>query len=312
MISGATVAVPPSCAGMRLDLFLRAQFPSTTRAFAAEAISRGDVLLNGKASEKGARLGTGDSVSAIRLLEEDDNFVRPDPSVHIAVVHDDGFILGVNKPPGLPVQPLSPLEDGSLAGGAVALRPELALVGHEPLAAGAVHRIDAGTSGLVLFALNNFIYAAMRSLFSSHSVEKRYLALACGKVLREGSIACELAHDPSRGYCRMVDAATLTNAKRAHVRLMSAETRYRPLAAPHGGFTLVEVTIFTGVTHQIRSQLAMAGHPIAGDALYGGATAAGIAPQGGFCLHSLSATFTHPATSAQTTITAPPPSWAHI
>lgn len=295
---------------MRLDLFAVARFPSSTRAFARQAISGGGILLNGGHSEKGRRLMAGDVVSVKCLLEECDNVVRPDPAVPVRVVHDDGWILGVDKPSGLSVQPLSPLENGTLAGGAVALRPELALVGHEPLAAGAVHRIDAGTSGLVLFAMNNFIYAAMRSLFSRHSVAKRYLALVDGEVRRGGSVSCELAHDPGSDRCRMVDAAALPQPQRSRVRPMKAETSFRPIAAPCAGRTLLEVTIATGVTHQIRAQLAMVGHPVAGDSHYGAAPAEGVAPPGGFCLHSLSASFVHPATGRLVTIATPPPPWA--
>lgn len=311
MVEKAEIIAAAPDEGMRLDLCVMSHFPSSSRALTREAISRGQVLLNGKAAEKGAKIGRGDKIEVLSLLEVDDVGVMPDPDVAVDVVFDDGMLLGADKPCGMAVQPLSPFEKGTLANGLVAIRPEFAANKHEPLSAGAVHRIDAGTSGLVIFAANHFVFAAMRSLFALHDVRKTYLALVEGDVRREGLVSCELAHAPRLAYCKMVEYAVLNAADKARTRPLPAETRYRPIRA-RGGRTLLEVEIRTGVTHQIRAQLALAGHPIAGDALYGGKDAGGLAPHGGFCLHSLRAEFKHPSTGAETRIETPPPPWAAV
>lgn len=309
MVLGETLTVAPPDDGSRLDVLVASRFPSSSRALVREAIACGDILVNGGAAAKGYRVRAGDTVSIATLYEATDNTVRQDPSVVPQIVFDDGYLIGVNKPAGMPVQPLSPRETGTLAGGMVALRPELALVGNEPLIAGAVHRIDAGTSGLVVFAASNFVFAAMRGLFSLRKVEKTYLALVEGEVTRPGAVACDLAHDPRAERCRMIRFDSLSVAERAKTRPLFAETRFKPVGTICGR-TLLEVGITTGVTHQIRSQLAMSGHPIAGDALYGGRPADGLVPPGAFCLHSLSASFNHPATDTPTVISAPLPPWA--
>lgn len=309
MLSSLSITATPAEDGMRFDAFLVARFPSSTRALVRDAIARADVLLNGAPAPKGERVRAGDSVSVLSLLEADDNRVAPDLAVADAIapriVYDDGTLLAIDKPSGMAVMPLSPLETGTLANGVVALRPEFAVVGNEPLAAGAVHRIDTGTSGLVVFAANNFVFAAMRTLFAERAVRKKYLALAQGVVSRPGAVAGELAHAPHLDHCRMVEFASLSAGERSRSRPLYAETRFRPLARI-GADTLLEVEIETGVTHQIRAQLALAGHPVAGDTLYGAAPL----PDGGFRLHSLSAAFLHPSTGVPTTLSAPPPPWA--
>ncbi len=286
---------------MRLDLFLQGRFPAVPRAFIRKAIGGGLVLLNGLAAPKGAKVRAGDAVDVAALAEAADNRVRPDPSVALSVVHDDGVLIGVDKPAGMPVQPLSMDETGTLMNGLVAYAPELADVGDDPLMAGALHRIDTWTSGLVLASRSDDLWRAMRGLFAARKVRKTYLALVEGRVTAPGKVACELAHDPKFPVCRMVEAGRVAG----RARPMFAETLYRPLRAAGRG-TLLEVTIFTGVTHQIRAQLAMAGFPIVGDAIYGQRRGA----DGGQRLHALSVEFAHPADGAVRRIATPLPPWA--
>jgi 23S rRNA pseudouridine1911/1915/1917 synthase len=219
------------------------------------------------------------------------------------VVYDDGVLIGVDKPPGIPVQPLSPDETGTLMNGLVAFAPEIAEIGDDPLMAGALHRIDTWTSGLVLASRTEEVWRAMRDLFAARKVRKTYLALVEGRVSVPGRISCELAHEPNLAFCRMVEAAKAG----PRARPMFAETAYRPLH-PAGAATLLEVTIFTGVTHQIRAQLAMAGHPIAGDALYGAKT--GLGAGHGQRLHALAVDFCHPKTGKDCRIATSAPPWA--
>lgn len=301
--------------GIRLDAALVAQFPDVPRAFAREACEEGCVLVNGHAALKGKKLRGGDCVHVIRLDEACDNYPRPDKTVRTACVFEDDALLAFDKPAGLPVQPLSRRETGTLMNGVMARWPECAQAGDQPLMAGALHRIDAGTSGLVLVARTSAAFEALRSQFSEHKVKKTYLALVEGAVAVGGTLDNYLAHMPGLGYCKMVDPsrARLSLAERDVLseKSMHAVTNYRPIGSICEGNeerTLLEVTIYTGVTHQIRAQLALAGMHVVNDRLYG---AFAVENMNGHCLHSLAAAFIHPVSGEACEIRTKFPAWAN-
>jgi RluA family pseudouridine synthase len=303
MISGPKLTVEEKDRGARLDVFVQAAFPTVQRSDVRRAIEGGGIMLNGRRAAKGAKLSVGNVVEVLSLPEALDRRVRPDSSVPVSVVYDDGVLIGADKPAGIPVQPLSQDETGTLMNGLVAYAPEIAEVGDDSLMAGALHRIDTWTSGLVLASRTEEVWRAMRDLFAARKVRKTYLALVEGRVSVPGRISCELAHEPNLSFCRMVEAAKAG----PRARPMFAETAYRPLH-PAGAATLLEVTISTGVTHQIRAQLAMAGHPIVGDALYGAKT--GLGAGHGQRLHALAVDFCHPKTGKDSRIATSAPPWA--
>ena len=302
MTSG-TFQISGEDAGKRLDVFLAGRLPSSSRAFCREAVLAGRVSVNGKpCRNKGYKLRAGDTVSVEGLLELSDNRVQPDAAVQPDILFQDEALIAVNKPAGIPVQPLDCTERGTLMNGLVARFPELAGIGDAPLMAGALHRIDIWTSGLVLAARTPEAFDAMRRQFAGRAVEKTYLALVEGNVDEPGTLRHDLAHDPDVPRCRMVDAATLAHPDRR----MAAVTEYRPLKQA-GPWTLLEVTIRTGVTHQIRCQLALNGTPIVGDALYGKARL--DTPR--HFLHAASVRFRHPVTGEACRLEAPlPPDFA--
>ena len=237
----------------------------------------------------------------------------------LRLVHSDPALLGLDKPAGMAVQPLTCRETGTLMNAVVSAFPEcrelgraLAKAGENPLMAGALHRIDAGTSGLVLVARTPESFANLRAQFAAQGVRKTYLALVEGDVAVGGTLENDLVHDPTLPFCRMVDAHRnrLTRAQCARLRPLHAVTRFRPVGrttAESETRTLLEVTIYTGVTHQIRAQLALAGMHVVNDRLYG---AFAVEGQVGHCLHSLSAAFAHPVTGERTEIRTPLPPWA--
>lgn len=297
MIERATFDARPDEAGLRLDVALAARFPASTRAFCRHAVESGRVLVNGQPCLKGYKLRPRDAVSVAHLKEAADNRVKPDPSVPVRLVFEDASLLAANKPAGLAVHPLDCDEGGTLMNGLVARFPELAEVGDQPLMAGALHRIDTGTSGLVLAARTQAAFEALRAQFAAQTVEKVYLALVEGHVAVPGRLEHDLAHHPGLPHCKMVDARSLA----APHRRLRAETVYKPLELV-GRYTLLKVTIFTGVTHQIRCQLALAGCPIVNDTLYGARPVEGCARH---FLHALEARFTHPVSGAPCCIQAP-------
>lgn len=297
MIQHATFTVTSREAGQRLDVILLARYAASTRAFCRQAIETQGVRVNGHASAKGAKLREGDTVEVLSLKEICDNRVRPDASVSVDILFEDEALIAVSKPAGMPVHPLASEETGSLMNGLVARYPELAELGDRPLMAGALHRIDTGTSGLVLAARTRDAFDALRAQFDAQRVEKVYLALVEGHVTAAGRLEHELAHHPAWPCCKMVDARSLA----APDRRMRAETVYRPLKRI-GSDTLLEVTIHTGVTHQIRCQLALGGWPIVNDTLYGARPVEGISRH---FLHAYEACFQHPATGSIFRLRAP-------
>ena len=312
MIERKTIAAQSG--GVRLDAALLLAFPSTTRAFAREAIESGAVLVNGRRAAKGLKLRGGESIEVRALAESSDNTVAPDASVPLRSVFEDDALLAFDKPAGMPVQPLSRTETGTLMNGVVARHPECIPLGDAPLMAGALHRIDADTSGLVLVARTAQAFDALRAQFAAQTVEKTYLALVEGSVAAGGALENDLVHDPTLPFCRMIDARhnRLTLSEKAKLRPMHAVTRFRPVGhttVECEERTLLEVTIFTGVTHQIRAQLAMAGMHIVNDRLYG---AFAVENQRGHCLHALAAKFRHPVSEIETEIRTPLPDWADL
>jgi len=308
MIDGATFKVEKG--GDRLDAALLRRFPSSTRALCREACAAGDVLVNGRPAIKGLKLRGGETVLVKSLAEAGDNCVRPDPSVSVDCIFSDDSLLAFNKPAGLPVQPLTRHETGTLANGVAARWPETVRLGDRPLMAGAVHRIDADTSGLVLFARTAAAFDALRAQFSAQTVRKTYLALVEGAVAVGGTLENDLVHDQSVPYCRMVDV------RRARVAdpgtPLHAVTQFKPISRTMCGNeerTLLEVTIFTGVTHQIRAQLSLAGMHIVNDRLYGAFAVEGMM---GHALHALAANFVHPVSSVPVEIRTPYPEWAKV
>jgi len=300
--------------GVRLDAALLCAFPSSTRAFVREAIAAGDVLVDGRRAPKGVKLRGGETIRVVRLLEAADNRVRPVPAPDLAPLFEDGALLAYDKPAGMPVQPISCTETGTLMNGVVAAHPECAGVGDSPLMAGALHRIDAGTSGLVLVARTQAAFESMRAQFAAQTVAKTYLAEVEGSVAVGGTLENLLAHDPTLPFCRMIDAKRnrLSQAQKDRLRPLRAVTKYEPVAHRTVGCeerTLLEVRIFTGVTHQIRAQLALAGMHIVNDTLYG---AFAVENMAGHRLHALAASFRHPVSGDPAEIRTPVPRWAGV
>ena len=314
MITNKTIEIKEG--GVRLDAAILNAIPSTTRAFVKDAIAAGNVLIAGAASPprrapKGLKLRGGETIVIRELLEAADNLVMPEHAP-LSCVFEDGAILAFDKPAGMPVQPLSCRETGTLMNAVVAKYPECRPLGDSPLMAGALHRIDADTSGLVLVARSADAFANLRAQFAAQTVKKTYLALVEGSVAVGGTLENDLVHDPTLPFCKMIDAHhnRLTTSQVSRLKPLHAVTQFAPVAhttVENEERTLLEVTIFTGVTHQIRAQLALAGLHIVNDRLYG---AFAVENQTGHCLHALAASFTHPVSGDPVEIRTPYPSWA--
>jgi 23S rRNA pseudouridine1911/1915/1917 synthase len=203
----------------------------------------------------------------------------------------------VDKPAGVPCQPLSSGETGTVANALVARYPEMATVGDDPREAGLCHRLDVETSGVLLAARNRPVWEALRAAFSGdREVEKRYLALVKGPLADEGVIEVPLAH--AGDHVRPDFAAG-----------RPARTEFKVLARK-GPFALVQVQLVTGVLHQVRAHLAGVGAPIVGDTLYDGPPEPGLSR---FFLHAAALGVVHPVSGRQLTVQSPlPPALAEV
>lgn len=285
--------------GMRLDRFIAAHAAGFGRRRATAIITAGAVRVNGRAGRKGQTLQAGDVVeiaaAAVAPAE-----AAPDPALAIPVLYEDDALIAVDKPSGMPAVALRASDRGTVANFLLARHAEMAAAGGTPLEAGLVHRLDTGTSGVLLAARTPAAWRALREQFRRRAVEKRYLALVDGALSAPRTMRDPIAHHPARA------SAMLVCADAARARALGARpalTTVRPLER-RGAATLVEVVIATGVRHQIRAHLAAAGHPVRGDAVYGGAPAPRL------MLHAAALGCRHPVTGAALRIDSPlPPAW---
>lgn len=289
----------PEDGHLRADAWLAKLYPEVPKRQLRKWLDEGHLCLQGATCAKGDRIVAG----ATYQLKGEPTVITlaPNTSIPFEIIYEDEALIGINKPAGIDCQPNRPDETDTLANALLARWPLLAGVGDSPLTCGILHRIDGDTSGLVLVAKTQEVYDVMRAQFSAHTVEKHYRALVCGTVTASARLEHHLAHNP-RCPGRMVDAALWRDVKRP----MLAVTAYRPLHPVKVNAlacSFLDVTIFTGVTHQIRAQLSLAGFPILGDMRYGGQQKQMPFPR--HFLHAYTATFTHPITNEQKTLKAP-------
>lgn len=289
----------PETSGLRVDAWLATLFPRLPHALLRRTLAEGILTLGGKPCAKGDRVRPD---ATYRLLREPAPPAGPEPNpgLSLDLLHAEGPLLALRKPAGMDCQPNDPAERDTLANALLARFPEVAGVGDGPLTCGILHRIDRDTSGLVLAARDQATYTALRAQFAARTVLKHYLALAAGNLHTPGHLDNLLAHNP-RAPGRMIDATRWHDAKRP----MRAITNYRPiriLRLAGRPYTLLHVTIRTGVTHQIRAQLAFAGHPLLGDLRYGGPLLPRFPRH---FLHALAIDCTHPTTHAPLHLQAP-------
>jgi 23S rRNA pseudouridine1911/1915/1917 synthase len=273
----------PSDARERLDHYLVRLGWAQSRRAARDMVAGGLVRVNGRVLRKGELIGGGDNVEiahATALLA-----LTPDPEVKVDVLFRDAGALVVNKPAPMACHPLRPGERGTMMNGVVAAFPEAATAGDNPREGGLVHRLDNGTSGALLVALQPPAFTALREAIQAGRTRRDYQALVAGDLKESLQIDNPLAHNP-RNPRRMVAVAVSVAGSRAAATLVEPIQRL-------GRFTLVAARPRTGMRHQIRVHLAETGHPIAGDTLYGGPPLDALA-DGRFWLHLAEIEFRSP------------------
>jgi 23S rRNA pseudouridine1911/1915/1917 synthase len=231
-----------------------------SRSTVQSLIADGRVLVDGQQRKAKFRVTPGEVV-AIDLPPPVDDEIVPDP-IPLAIVYEDADIIVIDKPAGLVVHPAPGHPRGTLANALVAHDPKIAVGGsHRP---GIVHRLDKDTSGLLVAAKTDRGRTSLVGQWAAQAVEKRYLALVQGRIEEEeATIDAPIGRDPKNRQ-RM---AVVHSGRHA-------VTHFRVLER-FANATLLELTIETGRTHQIRVHLAFIGHPVIGDAVYGNREAAG-------------------------------------
>lgn len=245
--------------GTRLDVHLARHIPELGRSGAQDLCERGLVTVDGRRSKKSATVEAGQRVAA--ELGDVLGHAHPEPEAALGVVLESEHLLVVNKPAGLPTGALPFRVAPTLAGALLGHFPELARVGFGPREPGLVHRLDTWTSGLVLAARSTTSFEHLRGALERGEIDKRYLALTARGIPVRGEIDVPLVQDPKNP--RRVVAGALGTG---HACL----TEYERLEV-RGEFALVGVRIAAGFRHQIRAHLGLAGFPLLGDSLYGGA-----------------------------------------
>ena len=182
-------------AGRRVDVFLRDKLDGVGRAKLKNALENGLVRVNGRRVKKGVTVAAGDKVEL--ELEDLTGSALADPAVALDVVYEDAALVVVNKPAGVPTQPLRIGEMGTVANGLLARYPEMAGVGYEAREPGILHRLDVDTSGLLLAARNAAVFEVLRNLLAAGGIEKEYQALVGGSMRAPQTIPYAIATDPT-------------------------------------------------------------------------------------------------------------------
>jgi 23S rRNA pseudouridine1911/1915/1917 synthase len=260
----------------RVDKELTRHFPDAGRRQLSELFDDGCVKVSGKRAKKGDRVNPGDVIELSRTPVSGEAMrPAPDPAAaeQLVVLLERAELIVINKPAGMPSQPLRAGELGTAAN-AIAYRwPECAVIGDDPRDGGLVHRLDIGTSGALVAARTPEAYRALREAFGSGQVDKLYLAVTDGRPV---SRDCD-APLVQRGRKVVVD----------HTDGLAAMTSFTVDRATEA-HALVRCAAQTGRMHQVRAHLAHVGSPISGDTLYGGKPLDGF---DGFFLHGAAITF---------------------
>jgi 23S rRNA pseudouridine1911/1915/1917 synthase len=286
--------------GARLDAAIAAHLRISV-AEARRLIADKLVRVGGRAAQKGHRVRTDDQIEVraeVRPGERSyDHVPAPEHELLLEVVYEDDALVAINKPAGIDCHPLRPKDRGTVAHALVARWPSCAAASQDAREAGLVHRLDRGTTGVLIAAKHRAAWEAVRAAFGRQEVDKTYWALIEGTL--EASAVPMVIDAPLRtsGGSARVDHASPD--------ALPALTKVRPLVQGRLR-SLVEATTHTGRLHQIRAHLAHVGHPLIGDQQYGAGPIDDVPPDEAI-LHARAVSLPHPNDGWKLTISAPLP-----
>ncbi|MHB0977164.1 MAG: RluA family pseudouridine synthase [Candidatus Aquicultorales bacterium] len=278
--------VSPEQAGKRLDAVLAFEDVVTSRNFAQRLIESGNVLVDGKVVDKHYKLREGQLIEGV-IPPPAELEVEPE-DIPLDVKFEDSDLIVLSKPAGMVVHPAHGHYSGTLVNALMAHTKDLSGIGGV-LRPGIVHRLDKDTSGLMLVAKNDFCHQALSRALKDRRISRSYMALVHGRFREtEGRVEAPIGRS-ARDRQRMAVHAPVAR---------EAVSRYRVLEEL-GDYTLVEVSLETGRTHQIRVHMAHVHHPVVGDPVYGHRRERKELGLGRQFLHAYKIRFSHPRTGRE-------------
>ncbi len=280
--------------GERIDRYVADRVEALSRTAVQRLIDEGSLTVNALVPTASHRLRMGDRIE-VNVPEPQPAGLAPEV-MPLDIIYEDSDLIVINKAAGMVVHPGAGHGSGTLVNALLAHCSDLAGIGGD-LRPGIVHRLDRDTSGLIVVAKHDRALHGLQRQFKRRTVAKIYVALVVGSLAQtEGIIEAPIARDP-RNRQRM---AVVASGKPASTR-WSVVRRYRDRAG--GWFTLIDISLLTGRTHQIRVHMAWLGYPLAGDALYG--KASDLVPRQ--FLHARELAFEHPISGQPIRFAAPLP-----
>jgi 23S rRNA pseudouridine1911/1915/1917 synthase len=294
-------------AGKRLDQFLVAQLPETSRARIQSMIAEEKVRVNDVPAKASLRLRGGERIAVLAAAQPPPLRAMPE-EIPLDIVYEDDDLAVINKPAGMMVHAGAGATEadrnrGTLVNALLHRFGQLSEVGGV-LRPGIVHRLDKATSGLITVAKNDDAHRKLAAQFSRREVKKTYIALVHGWLKQDrGTITSSISRDRVR-------RTRMTTRREGGRESITHYAVTRRIDSAFGKFSLLEVRIDTGRTHQIRVHLSSLGHPVVGDTLYGAPRQlrgpAGLALSRNF-LHAANLTLRHPRTGAELSFSRPLP-----
>lgn len=280
--------------GKRLDIYIAENFNELSRTMIKKLIESNNILVNDKSEKVSYKVQANDNIS-IDVPEARETKLKAQ-EIPLDIIYEDSDIIVVNKPKGMVVHPANGNPDGTLVNAILSIcKNSLSGIGGE-LRPGIVHRLDKDTSGLIIVAKNDKAHINMSEQIKERNVKKTYIALVRGNVPEEEATINMPIGRSTKDRKKM---AVTKNGKQAitHFKVLKRYSKY----------TLLEIKIETGRTHQIRVHMAEIGYPVVGDAVYSnGKNEFGIEGQ---MLHAYKLEFMHPITNKHMELTAPLPQY---
>lgn len=283
---------------IRLDAYISKEIEDLSRSMIQKLLEEDKINVNGKIEKPSYKIQEGDIIEV--SIEEPKEVKIEAQDIPLDIIYEDNDILVVNKQKGLVVHPANGNPDGTLVNAIMAhCKDSLSGIGGE-LRPGIVHRLDKDTSGLLIIAKNDKAHIQVSEQIKNREVKKTYIALVRGTIAEDEATINMPIGRSTKDRKKM---AVTKNGKEAvtHFKVLNRYTTNK------GSYTLLEIKIDTGRTHQIRVHMAEIGHPVIGDSVYSnGKNEFGVEGQ---CLHAKRLEFVHPITGKKMKLEAPLPEY---